>query len=762
MRNPLAQLARTLVVAFVLVSSASAFGAEDDLGKTIYLQQCADCHGANGEGVKDAYPNPLAGDKPLVELTRVISETMPEGAPEECVAEDAEAVAKYVYDTFYSRVAQARNRPARVAFSRLTVRQYENTVADLLGSFTGSGHVNGERGLRAEYYDDRRYRREKRVEERIDATVDFDFGEGVPIPEKTKPEAFAIRWRGSVIAPETGDYEFVLVTENGARLSVNGERVVDRWVKSGDDRVHTGSIHLLGGRAYPLDLEFFTFKEKTASIRLEWKRPHHVREVIPERSLSPKGTPTTFVLQTKFPPDDASEGYVRGTSVSKEWYDAATRAALEVSARAAAVSGAADGKSADQLKQFCRTFAERALRRPLSDDEVRLYVEQPLANADDPVAGVRRATLQVLLSPRFLYRSETGDGVWDAYDVAAWLSYALWDSLPDQTLRDAAAKDEIRTRDQIAWHVRRMLGDPRTKSKIMDFSRHWLQFHHFAELAKDTEAFPGFDEHLVSDLRTSVELTIEHWLDSEKPDLRELFLGEKLWANERMAGYYGLERPEETSAFTLVETESRSGLVTHPYLLAGFAYDAETSPIHRGVFVARSLLGRRLRPPPIAVTPVAPDLHPDLTTRERVELQTSPASCRNCHNLINPLGFPLETFDAVGRLREKDGRKPLDVAGHYLDRTGRRTEFEGPREFARFLAESGEVHEAFAEQLFQHTVKQPAQAWGPGYLDELRNGFAEKEFDVKALLTEIVVDSTVRRAERLQAEVASAGDSDNP
>ena len=123
--------------------------------------------------------------------------------------------------------------------------------------------------------------------------------------------------------------------------------------------------------------------------------------------------------------------------------------------------------------------------------------------------------------------------------------------------------------------------------------------------------------------------------------------------------------------------------MTHPYLMASFAYTANSSPIHRGVFIARSVLGRVLRPPPEAVAPLAPDLHPDLTTRQRVTLQTKPESCQSCHGMINPLGFTLEHFDAVGRYRKDEKGRPIDATGSYETRTGEMVKFEGVRRNSR-------------------------------------------------------------------------------
>jgi hypothetical protein len=149
------------------------------------------------------------------------------------------------------------------------------------------------------------------------------------------------------------------------------------------------------------------------------------------------------------------------------------------------------------------------------------------------------------------------------------------------------------------------------------------------------------------------------------------------------------------------------------------------------------VLGQAMRPPPEAFTPLAPDLHPQLTTRERVALQTSPQACQSCHATINPLGFTLEHFDAIGRFRDREHGKPIDTTGGYQTKTGEVVKFAGVRDLARFLATSEEVHAAFVEQVFHHVVKQPVRAYGPDHLDELRRSFAANQYNVRKLVVEI-------------------------
>jgi hypothetical protein len=558
------------------------------------------------------------------------------------------------------------------------------------------------------------------------------------------------------------------------RLWINDlvQPLIDAGVQSGSNTEYTGAIYLLGGRAYPLRLEFSKgvtgvnnlakLKEKPpakASISLEWRPPKRALEVIPQRNLMPVTTPEVFAVSAPFPPDDRSIGYERGTSVSKEWEAATTEAAIEtanyVTKRLSALSGVPDDATDRdaRLRAFCRQFAERAFRRPLTEELARTYVEKQFQGAPDLETAVKRVVLLALKSPRFLYREiastspgRPAPGVPDPYDVASRLSFGLWDSLPDEALLKAAAAGELATREQVVKQAERMLTDPRTRSKVSEFFAQWLKIDHYPDLAKDAKLYPGFDDATASDLRTSLELFLEQVVWGERSDFRDLLLTEKIFLNGRLAKLYGVNLPAD-APFQLValDPSERAGVLTHPYLMASFAYVDTSSPIHRGVLVARSLLGRLLQPPPEAFAPIPAEEHPNLTTRQRVSLQTKPAACVSCHSMINPLGFSLEKFDAIGRLRTRENGLPIDTQGSYHSRDGQAVKFFGARGLGRFLAGSEEAHAAFVEKLFQHMVKQPVRAFGPRALPDLQYAFTANEFNIRNQLVEIMAASALKR-----------------
>ena len=754
-------IVRVLVVAALMLGNMLAAAADGPTGAEIFRDRCARCHGPAGQGTDEFHPEPLAGDRSIEQLAAVIAETMPQDADEKCSPEDARKVAAFIYDAFYSADAQLRHKPARIELSRLTVRQYQNAVADLVGSFRSPSEWGSERGLRAQYNPTRNFRDGPKSVKRVDENVDFDWGEESPVPEELEAHEFSVRWQGSVLAPDTGEYEFILRTEHAARLWINEmeQPLIDAYVRANTDKEFRATMWLLGGRAYPLKLEFSKAnqgvndakknKDKPqppvkAYVSLEWKRPHHTEEVIPAHGLSVKKGPEVFVLHAPFPPDDRSVGYERGTSISKAWDEATTEAAIEVAGYVAthlkelADANADNADHEPRLREFCYGFVERAFRRPLSEAQKKFYADRQFEEAADLQTAVKRVVLLALKSPRFLYR-ELGEEASDSYAVAARMSFGLWDSIPDELLRKAAADDRLADRDEIMTQLARMRADLRTRSKLREFLLDWLKVARPPDLSKDREKFPEFTPEVISDLRTSLELSIEELIDGESADFRELLVGESMFVNGRLAEIYESELPEDAPFQPVLFSKGeRSGILSHPYLLASFAYTGGTSPIHRGVFITRSLLGRTLRPPPESVAPLAPDLHPDLTTRERVSLQTQPESCQTCHAMINPLGFALEGFDAIGRYREQENDKPVEAGGTYWMPTGEVATFDGVRELAAFLADHEETHEAFVRHLFHHTVKQPIAAYGEERLAELKQSFVENEFDISKLLVEIV------------------------
>jgi len=253
-----------------------------------------------------------------------------------------------------------------------------------------------------------------------------------------------------------------------------------------------------------------------------------------------------------------------------------------------------------------------------------------------------------------------------------------------------------------------MLADSRTKSKLRDFLHDWLDYDRVEDLSKDKKLFPEFDRAMAADLRISLDMSLDDIVWSDRSDFRDLLLSNELYVNRRLALFYGLKPPEDDAFHKVAcDPERRAGILTHPFLMSSLAYHQSSSPIHRGVFLIRSLVGRMLKPPPIAVAPADPGSNPGRTTRERFAAQTKAPTCQTCHHLINPLGFGLEHYDAVGRFRDREVGKPIDATGAYKTLAGNIITYDGARPLAEFLARGNEVHRCFVELLFHDIVKQP-------------------------------------------------------
>lgn len=732
-------------------------------GAKIYLDQCIRCHGENGQGVAGQYDETLHGERSVESLTRLIARTMPEDTDKKCTPEEARAVAEYIHGAFYSPAARAKLNPAKIDLARLTNRQYRESVADLIGGFRPVKQTTNSGGLHAEYFQSKGMnKKDKKILERTDRVVSFDFGTNSPVEGITEDQ-FSIAWNGSLLAPETGLYDFRITTPNGARLYFNTDlaagdsnrrddsdakrqaTLIDLWVSSGGMvREGVAQAFLLGGRSYPLRLDYFKFKEATAAVKFEWKPPHGSWQVVPAGVLSPEASSMVAVVGTPLPPDDASVGYERGTAISKAWLEATTKAAVEAAAQIEArLNLLADTRDdatnrIEKLREFCVTLAGRAFRRPLTPELRASLIDSQFTPGVAPETAVKRAVLLTLTSPRFLYPDLRGPV--DDHTVATRLALALWDSLPDEPLRAAADRGELRAPEQVRTQAARMMADPRTHTKLRDFFHHWLLLEEAADISKDRNAYPDFDEAVLADLHTSLEKFIEHVVWSEASDYRELLVADYLFLNDRLARFYGVDA-ETGDDFAQVrfKADERAGIFTHPLLLSAFSYHKSTSPIHRGVFLTRNVLGRFLKPPPMAIEFMDDRFDPSLTMREKVTQLTSKDACMGCHATINPLGFSLEHYDAVGRYRTMDNDKPIDAQSDYTAPDGRVLRLSGPRDVANHAVTSAEARRGFVRQLFQQAVKQAPVAYGEETLPRLDAAFVESGHHIRKLLVEVAV-----------------------
>ncbi|NRB72895.1 MAG: DUF1592 domain-containing protein [Verrucomicrobiales bacterium] len=757
-----------LPVVLLLSTGAHAIDLENHPGKAIYRNLCAECHADDGQGVEDLADDPLVGSRTLESLAGRIERTMPEDEEDLCVGEDARIVAEYIYHAFYSEEARARNTPARIDITRLTEPQYRNSIADLVQTFRATLNYPEDRGLKATYFggykfNDRKEQKDQNKKDRYDRNDPFvkvDFGTGIPSHPEAKEfnsEQFSVRWEGTILPEETGVYEFVVRTRNGATLWVNEKRsddlsdkTIDGWVAPNNEvRDETGKIFLIGGRPYPIRLEFFTYKEEKASVELLWKPPHGILHTIPKSHLSPTWSHESLIVDVPFPADDRSVGYERGTMVSRAWYDAVTAGAVQSADYIVShIDELAriqrdDPKRAEKIRTFSSQFVDRAFRRPLTPEEKAIFVAPHFEGTETADQGLRRLVLFSLTAPRFLYPNWRQNETPDEWDVAANLALSLWDSLPDHQLLGQAAKGQT-ANPKIAGNIaNRMVWDWRTKAKIRGFFHHWLELERSVDLSKDETVYPEFDDAVLADLKTSLFLTTDEAVWGRDSSYRDLMLANYLFLNERLSKLYGSKQVKGGFQKVTLDPKVRAGVVTHPLLLSSLAYHNNTSPIHRGVFLTRNIVGMTLKSPPMANEFKEGKFNPNFTMRQKVTEMTRDKACMSCHVTINPLGFSLEHYDGMGRWRTRDQNKPVNSVSNFKTEEGETIKLTGARDVAEFAADTPSAHRTFIEQLFHHLAKQPMLAYGPDTMDTLYADFQNSGFKIPELIKQIAITSSL-------------------
>jgi hypothetical protein len=328
-------------------------------------------------------------------------------------------------------------------------------------------------------------------------------------------------------------------------------------------------------------------------------------------------------------------------------------------------------------------FASRAWRRPLTAAEKAslraFYQKSRTVSGLDHDDAVRAVLARVLVSPGFLYRVEAVTGgaerALDPWELASRMSFFLWSSIPDDELRRAAAAGELSNPALLARQVKRMTADPKARRLATEFFGQWLGFYHFDQYrGVDTGRFPEFTEEVRSSMYDEAVSTFEYIVRQERP-VKEILFADYTFLNKPLAKFYGVET-DVPSNDRVVKVEGanafdRGGALRLGSVLTTTSAPLRTSPVKRGDWVLRRVLGSPTPPPPADAGTLPGDdkSFNGLTLRQRLTEHKRDATCASCHLRIDPLGFPLEGFDAVGRTRDKyaDGQA-VDVTGEFADK----------------------------------------------------------------------------------------------
>jgi hypothetical protein len=339
-------------------------------------------------------------------------------------------------------------------------------------------------------------------------------------------------------------------------------------------------------------------------------------------------------------------------------------------------AGADANKELDCARAILSTVMRRAYRRPISKAEV----EGPMAFYREGRAegnfdtGISRALSAVLINPEFLFRVESdprkssAGGVYRISDLelASRLSFFLWSSIPDDELLDAAIRGRLSRPDELEKQTRRMLADARSFNLATNFAGQWLRLRNLDAVTPNMRLFPDFDDNLRQAFRQETELFLDS-VRQEDRSVLDLIRSDYTFLNERLARHYGIANVygSRFRRVTLSPESKRGGLLRHGSVLSVTSYATRTSPIIRGVYVLENIFGAP-PPPPLPNVPALDEsvVSANLPMRERLAAHRNNAVCASCHRTIDPVGFALESFNAVGQWREYEGEgEPIDASG---------------------------------------------------------------------------------------------------
>jgi hypothetical protein len=367
-----------------------------------------------------------------------------------------------------------------------------------------------------------------------------------------------------------------------------------------------------------------------------------------------------------------------------------------------------------RARGFVEAFGARAFRRPLTTAEADRYATlfaqavDHFDNLDEFTAGVRITISAMMQSPHFLYRTELASDArggaiqLSGHEIASRLSYAFWNTMPDDALFAAAAAGDLDTVEGVRAQALRMFDDPRTRDSFAHFHEQMFVLREYDDLDKNTDKFPEWRRELGGMMRTEVERFLDSVVFEGDGTIGDLLTSTRAFVNDDLAAIYELEG-DFGDDFVEVELDpkTRAGFLTRLGFLTRNATRTEPDPIHRGVFVNLDILCR-----PLSAVPNLPDnlMFVGETNRERIESVTGPGTCaEGCHGtIINPIGFSMEHYDAIGRYRTEDNGYPVDASSTYVFPDGRSLTFDNAVELSQLLAAEPDPHACYVGNLLEY------------------------------------------------------------
>ncbi|TWT93111.1 hypothetical protein Pla100_44280 [Neorhodopirellula pilleata] len=404
----------------------------------------------------------------------------------------------------------------------------------------------------------------------------------------------------------------------------------------------------------------------------------------------------------------------------------------------------------DRARSVARSVAKTVFRRPVSEAEVEVLLEVfdlGTQNELDHQAALRLMLKSMLVSPQFLFITPAGQVEsaskivpLDDYQLASRLSYLLWATMPDAELTSLADQGKLQEPDVLKAQVKRLLADPRSRALFDGFAAQWLRLDDLKTKVFDPDKFP----QMTNETRTAMYDEARLFFDSvlrENSSVVSFIESDYTFLNDSLASFYGLEDNVTGRQMRRVKLSSahRGGLLGMPAILAATSFPNRTSPVKRGVWVLEQVLGEHVPSAP----PDVPELKKqdsqdssNLTLRELTELHTSDPVCANCHTMLDPIGFGLENFDAIGQWRERDDNgEAIDASGELPG--GER--FSGVAELKAILAgRADQLSRNLVEKLLAYALCRKLEGYDEIVVDELMQTIAADGYRMQTLVEAVV------------------------
>ena len=399
--------------------------------------------------------------------------------------------------------------------------------------------------------------------------------------------------------------------------------------------------------------------------------------------------------------------------------------------------------------EIVTAFGKRAWRRPLEADEVtRLLALVDLARTqgDDFETGIRLALQAILVSPNFIFRVETDPDPAAAephplsdYELATRLSYFLWSTMPDAELMQLADEGRLQEEAVLVEQVARMLDDPRAIALVDNYATQWLFIDVILTHTPDPTLFPSFNAELAASMRSETRMFVEELL-AKNHGIDQLLVADFTYIDQNLAEHYELPAPtaEGFSRVTL-EGDGRRGILGHGGLLTSLSFPARTSPVKRGAWVLGNMLCSEPPPPPPGVENLPVETTSGMTLREQMEAHSTDPSCSACHKMMDPIGFGMENYDAIGAWRDMDNGAPVDSSGTMPDGT----DFIGTAELATYLAGNAKFTFCATEKMLTYALGRGVEHWDEPQMELLLERLGE-DFGFRDLISEIVLSPAFR------------------